>query len=90
MTTSTATPTAQLLHPGTYDPQHFDSETRRLLRATIDFTAAAADLYGKAGATATQQAWALGVLRRPAAGPECFERVWALVEGLSGAYEMQP
>jgi acyl-CoA dehydrogenase len=55
-----------------------------------DFTAAAADLYGKAGATAEQQDWALGVLRRPAAGPESFERVWMLVEGLSGAYEMRP
>ncbi|MFE0025893.1 acyl-CoA dehydrogenase [Amycolatopsis sp. NPDC059021] len=29
--------TAQLLNPGTYDPKHFDAETRRLLRATIDW-----------------------------------------------------
>ena len=26
-----------LFNPHTYDPQHFDTETRRLLRATIDF-----------------------------------------------------
>ena len=26
-----------LLNPNTYDPAHFDAETRRLLRATIDW-----------------------------------------------------
>ena len=26
-----------LFDPNTYDPQQFDAETRRLLRATIDF-----------------------------------------------------
>jgi hypothetical protein len=26
-----------LLNPRTYDPAHFDDETRRLLRATVDF-----------------------------------------------------
>ncbi|MFE6840894.1 acyl-CoA dehydrogenase, partial [Streptomyces sp. NPDC057705] len=26
-----------LFHPHTYDPEHFDPETRRLLRATVDW-----------------------------------------------------
>ena len=26
-----------LFNPHTYDPAHFDAETRRLLRATVDF-----------------------------------------------------
>ncbi|MET9934797.1 hypothetical protein, partial [Streptomyces sp. NPDC006324] len=26
-----------LFHPHTYDPAHFDPETRRLLRATVDW-----------------------------------------------------
>lgn len=26
-----------LFNPRTYDPQHFDPETRRLLRATVDW-----------------------------------------------------
>jgi acyl-CoA dehydrogenase len=30
-------PAALLFNPNTYDPQHFDPETRRLLRATIDW-----------------------------------------------------
>ncbi|QKW07132.1 acyl-CoA dehydrogenase [Streptomyces sp. NA04227] len=34
---SEANATAQLLHPHRYDPAHFDAETRRLLRATIDW-----------------------------------------------------
>lgn len=33
----TPQPTDLLFHPGTYDPAHFDAETRRLLRATIDW-----------------------------------------------------
>jgi acyl-CoA dehydrogenase len=31
-----------LFNPRTYDPAHFDAETRRLLRATIDFFESAA------------------------------------------------
>lgn len=30
-------PEPTLFHPRTYDPQHFDAETRRVLRATIDW-----------------------------------------------------
>jgi uncharacterized protein YbgA (DUF1722 family) len=33
----TTPPTNLLLHPHRYDPRHFDAETRRLLRATIDW-----------------------------------------------------
>lgn len=33
----TVQPTDLLFHPGTYDPAHFDPETCRLLRATIDW-----------------------------------------------------
>ena len=33
----TPQPTDLLFHPGKYDPAHFDAETRRLLRATIDW-----------------------------------------------------
>lgn len=32
-----STSSSLLLDPGTYDPEHFDDETRRLLRATIDW-----------------------------------------------------
>ena len=31
------TATSLLLNPGGYDPQHFDPETSRLLRATIEW-----------------------------------------------------
>ena len=30
-------PGSLLFNPHTYDPRHFDDETRRLLRATIDW-----------------------------------------------------
>ncbi len=30
-------PNSLLFNPRTYDPAHFDPETRRLLRATIDW-----------------------------------------------------
>jgi len=33
----TSTPASLFFNPKTYDPQHFDPETRRLLRATIDW-----------------------------------------------------
>ena len=55
-----------------------------------DFSGYATDLHGKAAATDAQAAWALANIRRPAAGPQRFARVWSQVEALSGAYEMQP
>ncbi|HEY2125746.1 MAG TPA: hypothetical protein VGH77_01025 [Streptosporangiaceae bacterium] len=55
-----------------------------------DFSGHATDLHGKAAATDDQTAWALANIRRPAAAPQRFARVWSPVEALSGAYEMQP
>ncbi len=55
-----------------------------------DFSARAVELHGKAGSTAAQQRWALGVIRKPAIDPARFERLWNQVAGLSGAYVMTP
>ncbi|MFD7630271.1 acyl-CoA dehydrogenase family protein [Streptomyces sp. NPDC059851] len=55
-----------------------------------DFSGHAVELYGKDSATAAQQAWALGAVRRPVVDEERAARVWARVEALSGAYEMAP
>ncbi|MFK0256415.1 acyl-CoA dehydrogenase family protein [Streptomyces sp. NPDC090445] len=55
-----------------------------------DFSGHAVELYGKDSATAEQQAWALGAVRRPVVDEERAARVWARVEALSGAYEMAP
>ncbi|MFD6891665.1 acyl-CoA dehydrogenase family protein [Streptomyces sp. NPDC059957] len=55
-----------------------------------DFSAHAVELHGKDSATADQQAWALGAVRRPAVDADRSARVWARVEGLAGAYEMKP
>jgi alkylation response protein AidB-like acyl-CoA dehydrogenase len=55
-----------------------------------DFSGHAIQLHCKPGATEAQQAWALSALRRPAAAPDRFERVWERVAALSGAYEMRP
>jgi alkylation response protein AidB-like acyl-CoA dehydrogenase len=55
-----------------------------------DFSAHAVALHGKASATDAQQAWALEHIRKPVAGAERFERVWASVRALAGQYEMRP
>ncbi|GAA2135448.1 acyl-CoA dehydrogenase [Kitasatospora kazusensis] len=55
-----------------------------------DFSAHATELHGKSSTTDEQAAWALAHVRRPVADAERAARVWAQVEGLSGAYEMQP
>ncbi|MEV1142791.1 acyl-CoA dehydrogenase family protein [Micromonospora sp. NPDC049799] len=55
-----------------------------------DFSAFATDLYGKAATTEAQAAWAVAHLRRPIPDASRTAAVWAQVEALSGAYEMQP
>ncbi|MFF4263705.1 acyl-CoA dehydrogenase family protein [Streptomyces virginiae] len=55
-----------------------------------DFSGHAVELYGKDSATAAQQDWALGAVRRPVVDEERAARVWARVEALSGTYEMAP
>lgn len=55
-----------------------------------DFSAYAVDLHGKASSTKEQQAWALGHVRKPAADAGRYDRVWAQVRGLAGAYAMNP
>ena len=54
-----------------------------------DFSAYATELHGKAATTEAQAAWALTQLRRPVLAASRTEAVWAQVEALSGAYEMQ-
>uniref|UniRef100_A0AAU2UW64 Acyl-CoA/acyl-ACP dehydrogenase n=1 Tax=Streptomyces sp. NBC_00003 TaxID=2903608 RepID=A0AAU2UW64_9ACTN len=55
-----------------------------------DFSAHAVELHGKDSATAEQQSWALGAVRRPVVDEARSARVWARVEALAGAYEMAP
>ncbi|WP_405791764.1 acyl-CoA/acyl-ACP dehydrogenase [Streptomyces sp. NBC_00029] len=55
-----------------------------------DFSGHAVELYGKDSATAPQQEWALGAVRRPVVDEARAARVWARVEALSGTYEMAP
>ncbi|MGW9374626.1 acyl-CoA dehydrogenase family protein [Streptomyces xanthophaeus] len=55
-----------------------------------DFSAHAVELHGKDSATAEQQAWALGAVRRPVVDADRCARVWSRVEALAGAYEMAP
>ncbi|WP_411102923.1 acyl-CoA dehydrogenase family protein [Streptomyces sp. cmx-4-9] len=55
-----------------------------------DFSGHAVELYGKDSATAEQQSWALGAVRRPVVDEDRAARVWARVEALAGAYEMAP
>lgn len=55
-----------------------------------DFSAHAVELHGKDSATAVQQEWALGAVRRPVVDTDRAARVWARVEALAGAYEMAP
>ncbi|WP_441249271.1 acyl-CoA dehydrogenase [Kitasatospora sp. McL0602] len=55
-----------------------------------DFSAHATELHGKTSTTEEQAAWALANVRRPVADTDRAARVWAQVEALSGAYEMQP
>ena len=53
-----------------------------------DFSAFAVDLHGKASSTEAQQAWALGAVRKPAAGGPDADRVWEQVTALAGGYAM--
>ncbi len=53
-----------------------------------DFSGHSVELHGKDSATARQQAWALGAVRRPVVDEARSERVWQRVEALSGTYEM--
>ena len=55
-----------------------------------DFSAYAVDLHGKAASTMAQQEWALRNVRKPAADPARYDRVWQQVRDLAGAYEMRP
>ncbi|MGH3563707.1 MAG: acyl-CoA dehydrogenase [Mycobacterium sp.] len=55
-----------------------------------DFSARAVELHGKAGSTAAQQQWALGVIRKPVIDPGRSERLWNQVAALSGTYAMTP
>ncbi|MCJ0869977.1 acyl-CoA dehydrogenase family protein [Streptomyces sp. AP-93] len=55
-----------------------------------DFSAHAVELHGKDSATADQQAWAMGAVRRPAVDADRSARVWERVQALAGAYEMAP
>ncbi|MFC8449918.1 acyl-CoA dehydrogenase [Kitasatospora sp. NPDC057223] len=54
-----------------------------------DFSTHATEMHGKSGASEAQAAWALAHVRRPVADAGRAARVWAQVEGLAGAYEMQ-
>ncbi|GAA3542485.1 acyl-CoA dehydrogenase [Amycolatopsis ultiminotia] len=53
-----------------------------------DFSTGAVDLHGKASSTDAQQRLALAAVRKPVVDDERFDRVWEMVRGLSGAYEM--
>jgi acyl-CoA dehydrogenase len=55
-----------------------------------DFSAFATELHGKAATTEEQAAWALAHLRRSVRDASRTAAVWAQVEALCGAYEMQP
>ncbi|KUF14913.1 acyl-CoA dehydrogenase family protein [Streptomyces silvensis] len=55
-----------------------------------DFSAHAVELHGKDSATADQQSWALGAVRRPVVDEARSARVWERVEALAGSYEMAP
>ncbi|MGW6528458.1 acyl-CoA dehydrogenase family protein [Streptomyces venezuelae] len=55
-----------------------------------DFSAHAVELHGKDSATADQQTWALGAVRRPVVDDARSARVWERVEALAGTYEMAP
>ncbi|GES27616.1 acyl-CoA dehydrogenase family protein [Streptomyces angustmyceticus] len=55
-----------------------------------DYSAHAVELHGKDSATAAQQSWALGAVRRPVVDEARSARVWERVEALAGAYEMAP
>lgn len=55
-----------------------------------DFSQRATRLHGKAASTEAQQAWALSQIRKPAVDTARDDAVWAMVESLSGAYEMTP
>lgn len=53
-----------------------------------DFSRYAVGLHGKPAATEAQQQWALGAIARPVADAGVFDRVWAQVQALDGAYAM--
>jgi acyl-CoA dehydrogenase len=55
-----------------------------------DFSSYAVTLHAHPSSTETQQAWALGHIRKPVGDTDRFLRVWGQVERNAGAYEMQP
>ena len=62
----------------------------QLTNQVRDFSAYAIALHGKSSSTQAQQDWALGAVRKPAVDAERFDRVWQIVRGYDGAYEMRP
>jgi len=62
--------------------QIFDFQVR-------DFNTYAVALYGKPTATAAQQDWATGAIRKPAVDADRFARVWERVKSYDGAYQMR-
>jgi len=69
------------------DPDVLDQVFDVLVR---DFSAYAVALHGRTSSTPAQQDWALRAVRKPVADAGRFDRVWAQVEALAGAYEMSP
>lgn len=63
--------------------QIFDFQVR-------DFNTYAVALHGKPTATADQQSWAIGAVRKPERDAARFDRVWQRVKAYAGAYEMSP
>jgi acyl-CoA dehydrogenase len=55
-----------------------------------DFSRQALELYVKPAATPAQMEYALKMVRRPAADPARYDRVWQAVHALKDAYEMNP
>jgi acyl-CoA dehydrogenase len=63
--------------------QIFDFQVR-------DFSAYAVALYSKPSSTESQQAWAVGALRKPVVNAARFDAVWGEVLAYDGVYEMRP
>ncbi len=53
-----------------------------------DFSAHALELYSKPSVTDAQEALCLQMIKHPAVDPDRFQRVWRMVHGLNGQYEM--
>ena len=55
-----------------------------------DFSKYALQLYNKTSSTQAQMALCMKMIRKPAANPEGFEKIWSEIHALDGAYEMNP